>query len=234
MQGADFNRYIRSAWRFVSEDIALSRTVSSIVSLKVNPGFNVVALDDASSYREIYLAAVSRSYYNIMLRDYSIFQFSWAGEDAWRLAYLPNPWISGVQGAEERIREWEGLESLGELSDEDVGSLISELPYFGSIPPIRFEFAPRQYREMMHPAAHLHVGRHTENRWAISRTLNPLTFTMLMAKLYYSADWEIKSRYHNDGVDDCVDDRLIRELHASQIVHDFSATERRSLHLSSQ
>ena len=235
MQGADFDRLIRATWKFVYDELEIGRTVSSVNSLKVNPRFNIVALEDTSNYRDIYLAAVSLSYYNVMLLDYSIFQFSWTNDHTWRLAYLPNPWVAGVHGVEERIREWENLEALGELSDEDVANLISELPYFGSIPPIRFEYAVNQYREMIHPAAHFHLGRHTENRWPVARTLNPLTFAMLVSKLYYPAAWDAKSCFHHEAVGEhCVEARLIRELQASQVVHDFSPVERQSLHFVSQ
>jgi hypothetical protein len=234
MQSADFDRTIRSAWNFLYEEISIGRTVSSIRSLKVNPAFNKVALADASRYQDIYLSAVSLSYYNMMLDDYSILQFSWANEQSWRLAYLPNPWIAGVHGIDEQLQEWEALEALGQLDDEEVASLISELPYFGSVPPIRFEYAAQQYRELSHPAAHLHVGRHTKNRWPLARLLNPLTFSMAITKLYYPDEWASKSAFCNPATPNCVDQQLIRALQNSRLVHDFTVNERRSLHLASQ
>jgi len=235
MQSDDFGRKIRQTWKFLYEELGIARALSTLVSLKVSEDFNKVALAPESSYRDIYLAAVRLSHYNIILEDYSVFQFSWTNNESWRLAYLPNPWIAGVEQAAKLISEWELLESLGAIDDEEVSGLISELPYLGSVPAIRFEYAVRQYRELAHPAAHLHIGRHTENRWPVARVLNPLTFSMAIAKMYYSERWMALSNFYGRGsVQNCIDLRLIAELRNSRLVHDFSRNERRSLHFGSQ
>jgi hypothetical protein len=116
MDAADFARDIRRSEKFFRERIDIIRTVSALSSLNVNPDFNTVALDETRSYEDIYTAAVSLSYFNFMLTDFSIFQFSWSNDDAWRLAYLPNPWIAGVREAGEAVSSWELLQEQGELS----------------------------------------------------------------------------------------------------------------------
>ena len=230
MDGDEFRQRLRAAVEFIT-DLGLMRTVSALTSLNVDSGFNEVALDPTRSYGDIYLCAVSRSYYNVMLDDYSLYQFSWENAQSWRLAYLPNPWIAGIVEAAERVREWESLESLGAYDQEEVASLISELPYFGSIPPIRFEYSKTQYKELSHPCAHIHVGRHADNRWALSKELNPLTFAMMITKQYYPERWGPNSSYFIDGeAPECLDAKLIVELERSRVVHDFTDTERRSLH----
>ena len=93
------------------------------------------------------------SHYNILLKDFAYFQFTWESKSAWRLAYFPNPWITGVVNAEEKLVEWEGLTELGLLANDDVDEFVAELPYLGSVPPVRFEFSLIQYREVSHPAA---------------------------------------------------------------------------------
>lgn len=209
MDADEFRQKLRAAWDFLYEEIGIARSASSLSSLKIDDEFNRVALDPDSSYKEIYLAAISRSYYNIVLTDYSIYQFSWTNTDTWRLAFLPNPWIAGVPGAMELVQTWENLESLGAYDQEEVAALISELPYFGSIPPIRFEYAVEQYREIAHPCAHLHIGRDTENRWAVSKHLNPLTFTMIITKMYYVDRWAPHSAYYGGDEIQCLDARLV-------------------------
>ena len=42
---------------------------------------------------------------------------------------------------------------------------------------------------LQHPAAHFHIGMHTENRWAVAREITPRAFALLLSKLYYSEDW---------------------------------------------
>lgn len=215
------------------QETGLSRSVSSLQSLQVNARFNSVALDPESSYREIYLTAVSQSYYNLILLDYSILQFSWDSKDALRLAYLPNPWISGAPEVTRSVAKWEAFEEQGILSSNEVDQLIGELPYLGSIPPIRFEFSLSQYKEHIHPVAHLHIGRHTDNRWPLARVLSPLTFTMMIVKFYYGDQWCPRSSFAGASQDDCIDKRLIAELKLSPLVYHFSESERASLHFSS-
>ncbi|MEG3167295.1 DUF2290 domain-containing protein [Sphingomonas sp. LB3N6] len=234
MRGEDFRRRIVQAVDLVHHNLKLTRTVSSTLSLPVNRDFNEVALNMESTYSQIYRAAVSLSQYNVMLNDYAVFQFSWDSETSWRLAYLPNPWLSGVDVAQKTVSDWETLESLGELDNEEVTSLLDELPYYGSIPPLRFEYSVAQYREISHPAAHLHIGRHTDNRWALSRPLDPLTFIMIVLRLYYPAEWNPLSSFHGGREEECLDRRLATELGRIHLVHEFSEIERRSLHFASQ
>lgn len=233
MVADEFKQRIRAAFRLLNDRMGLLRSVSSIDSLRVDTEFNAVALAPERSYREIYLAAVSRSYYNFILTDYSLFQYSWLGATNWRLAFFPNPWIAGVPGAAERVADWEALEGLGQYDDEEVSQLISELPYYGSVPPLRFEHAVSQYRELSHPAAHLHIGRHTENRWPSSKVLNPLSFTQLILKMYYVQEWASCSAYYG-GQDPCLDLEFVQELQRSQRVHEFTETESRSFHLNAR
>lgn len=233
MERDEFRRRIVLAWRFVNEDLAVDRTVSSLHPLSVNPEFNAVALDPVATYRDIYLKASSLSYYNFMLQDHAIFQFSWRNSDNWRLAYLPNPWLSGVISAGERLSEWEALQEMGDLDSEDVVRLVDELPFEAAIPSIRFEYSISQYKEMSHPVAHLHIGRHTENRWALARSLDPLTFTMLIVKQYYNNIWQDKSSFCGGRAEECVEFRLIGELRKASLIHKFTQNERSSLHFTS-
>jgi len=233
MDAGEFRRQITAAYRILNERLGLVRTVSSLHSLKVDSAFNEVALIPESTYQQIYLTALSRSYYNLLLSDYSLLQFSWSAEDAWRLAYLPNPWLAGVPEAEERVREWEALEGLGRYDDTEIGLLLSELPYYGSIPPLRFEYAVSQYKELAHPAAHLHIGRHTDNRWPVAKALGPISFALIIVKMYYGEPWAKHSLYY-EGAAPCIDAELISALEGSRRIHAFSDTEARSLHLNAR
>ncbi len=230
MERSEFNRSIRSTWSLLNEDIAIGRTVSSLHSLAPSADFNEIALDGTAPYQDIYIRAVSISYYNLMLFDFSVFQFSWSSALSWRLAYLPNPWITGVSGASNLISEWEALEALGDMDQEAVAGLISELPFQLSVPPIRFEYAVEQYRELSHPAAHFHIGRHTENRWPVSKALSPVTFALMIAKMYYNDYWSPCSSFQTGNEEGCLDNHFIQKLSDNRRVHDFSLAERRSLH----
>lgn len=199
-------------------------------SLPVDLPFRKVALETESSYAEIYKIGLSRSAYNFVLTDYSYFQFSWDSLDSWRLAYFPNPWITGSPGAQEMVGRWEALEEVGGISFEEATSLIDELPYKGAVPPIRFEYARTAYREIAHPAAHFHMGRNEDNRWPCAVLLGPVAFSMLIARLYYPVQWRLRSSYHGAPTEDCLERRFGTEVGASAPVSDFSSAERLALH----
>lgn len=232
MDEADFRRQVSLAWKFFSSDLQLGRLLRWDLSLPINQEFRSVALSKESSYAEIYKKGLTLSHYNFILRDYSYFQLSWENSSSWRMAYMPNPWISGVSSALREISQWEALEEIGEIDSEEVSDLIEELPYVGSIPAIRFEYSEAQYREISHPVAHFHLGRDTENRWPCSIRLGPLSFCMLIAKLYYSTEWKAKSSYEEgqSHLEGCIETSFSRALEKNQAVHLFSISEKGTLH----
>ncbi len=230
MDAAEFARQIAGSWAALDGLFQLGRTIISRTSLAIDTEYRDVALDPSSSYQEIYRAGLSRSFYNIILKDYSYFQFSRSGNEDWRLSYSPNPWLTGVPSAERMLQELERRQEAGELSDEQVGEFLAEFPYSGAVPPIRFEFSADQYREFSHPAAHFHIGRHTENRWPSSLAVGPLCFSMIVIKLYYPDVWCQKSSYSRGRPEGCVERQLLAILERTAQVHQFSVMERGSFH----
>jgi hypothetical protein len=199
-------------------------------SVLVDEIFREVALNQESSYEEVFKVGLSRSCYNILLEDYAYFQFGWFDNESWRLGYYPNPWLSGVPAAEDRLRHWETLEEVGALTYEDASELIADMPYAGAVPPIRFECAPASYHELVHPAAHFHIGHCGDNRWPSAVTFGPKAFALIIAKLYYPAAWSRCSRLYGSSVEECIDDTLLLVMANARAVHLFSERERRSFH----
>jgi hypothetical protein len=231
MDAPEFIGLIRHAWTLFNADLNLGRAMICPVSLLVDDEFRRVALRPESSYGEIYRSGLSRSAYNFILQDYAYFQFGWEGEHAWRMAYFPNPWITGVADAQQALKHWEAMEEIGQLSHEEASDLIGELPYMGSVPSIRFEYSRSQYREIAHPAAHFHIGRNTDNRWPCAVLLGPLAFCMMIARLYYADHWRPRSSFEDAHAGDCLDLRFSEVIERSQVVHEFTSAERLTLHL---
>ena len=234
MEESDFARKIRAAWVFLKDRADMVRIVGSLASLGVDEEFRRLALTSEVSYRSVYILGLARSHYNILLKDFAYFQFTWESKSAWRLAYFPNPWITGVVNAEEKLVEWEGLTELGLLANDDVDEFVAELPYLGSVPPVRFEFSLIQYREVSHPAAHMHIGHHADNRWPFARLLDPLTFAMMLTKFYYPTVWNAQSQYANGTVHNCIEVDFMECLVSPGRVHNFSENERRTLYFTSR
>jgi hypothetical protein len=163
-------------------DIGLS--FSNPVSLLVDEEFRDAVLEQ--DYETIYTLGLSKSIYNVVLGDYSFFQFSSAGEDGVRYAFYPNPFRHSDEFTN-LMAEVEG----GIISLEELANLLSERATCTGVPPVRYEYAPGQYREIEHPSAHFHIGHHVENRWPVARRLTPFAFTMWIVRMYYSPRWDL-------------------------------------------
>jgi hypothetical protein len=227
-----FLKEINAAWDILDSSFSLGRAFICNASLGVDEEFRRAALDEESSYDHIYRLGLSRSHYNLILHDYSYFQYSWISECDFRLAYYPNPRITGLVGAEQKLEELQLLEETGQLSVEEVGDFLSDMPYLAAVPPIRFEYQTESYKEFCHPAAHFHIGRCGRNRWPSSVVVGPKSFTLLIAKLYYSESWQNKSSYANAAAEGCVEKLLVKTLENTKPTTNFSLLERRSLHFS--
>jgi hypothetical protein len=230
MDEREFVHEISASWNFLKEHLRLGRFFIGPGPLQIDELFQQTALDEESTYQDIFLAGLHRSNYNILLEDYAYFQFGRTDANAWRLGYFPNPWLSGVPAAEEKLRQFETLEEIGALSYEEASDLIADMPYAGAVPPIRFEFAPSEYQEFAHPAAHFHIGRHSNNRWPSAISLGPKAFVLIIAKMYYPDAWARCSTFHGARVSDCIELILLSVIANARAVHDFSQMEQRSFH----
>lgn len=142
----------------------------------------------ATSYQELYNEGVKFQDFNIMLTDNSFFQFTEkkADEDV-RLAYYPNPY-KFVEYLQERKEALSMLDS-NELSLPEYEQLMTECNTKGDVPLIRYDLSVDQHCKKYHPAAHFHIGFHTENRWAVNRVLTPYAFFLKILIHYYPSLW---------------------------------------------
>jgi hypothetical protein len=230
MDEREFTREINSAWTLLKDTLSIGRTIISGRSLEVDAAFRDASLDQDSSYEQIFRTGLQRSNYNILLSDYAYFQFRRTDDHSWRLGYYPNPWLSGASQAERDLEHWEMLEDAGGLTYEETSELIAAMPLRGTIPPIRFEYALAQYKELVHPAAHFHIGLHSENRWPSAISIGPKAFVMTVAKLYYIQAWEKCSIPHGAAIANCIEEQLLAVLGNVRFVHSFSDRENRSFH----
>ena len=183
----DFIASIRRFWDFLSL-IGLEETFSNPTSLKASDEFLAVIFDSSASYEAVYLTALRNSDYNLMLRDHSFFQFTHS-LSGWRLAYYPNPFFGASDAALSEVSELRDYVKEGAISIEEFLHRLSELRSAIQAPLLRYEWAPNDYINLQHPASHMHVGFHSDNRWAFTRVLSPEAFGMFVIKLYYRSSW---------------------------------------------
>ncbi|MNP42916.1 hypothetical protein D3C76_1367090 [compost metagenome] len=84
---------ISKVWQ-IAEELGISEIFSNPSPLPVNVEFRDLILSNSSTYIEVYNKALALSHYNILLADYSFFQFSIDGDDNVRYAFYPNPYAS--------------------------------------------------------------------------------------------------------------------------------------------
>lgn len=234
MSREGFNASVRATARLL-EDSGLREATVCEVSLPASSKFNGLCLT-SKNYPAIYDLGLSLSHYNVLLKDFSYFQFSYVDPDEYALAYYPNPRLSGSQEAVDQYKELERERDEGSLTDEEFSELASEIPARTYIPRVRFEYSASQYRNVRHPAAHFHVGMSGEDRWPSSRKLSPSTFTLLMVRLYMPDAWWTRSRFSR-SVDEqalyletCIDKKLVDALQTDGSSGMFSNDEQMTFH----
>lgn len=181
-----FSNSIKNAWRLV-DHLRVGGSFVNPSSLSPSSEFKNKSRDDSVSYPEAFRSALRNIDYNFQLFEYSIFQFSQFSDESLRFAFYPNPFISG--GIADEISDLEEYLEEGVIDYEEYSSLISDNSRLSYPPIIRYEFSPRQYQELVHPCAHLHIGHHNESRWPVRRKLNPEAFSAMVLKLFFSEQW---------------------------------------------
>lgn len=194
MTRQEFAKSLRKAIQFLVEiDVVFDPHLWS--SLVPSTDFRQVAMSRSSPYEEVFLTGLRNRDYNVLLTDFSFVQFYCEGEDsdvALRFAYYPNPYeIPTYEEFERDYGQWsvEGFEMYLQLASDN--------PVLHRVPCIRYDMSKRDYRHLRHPASHLHLGLHEDNRWPLSKLLSPEAFSYLIAKLFYSDKWHAA-----DDIDD--------------------------------
>ena len=216
MTRAEFAKSLRSL-SAVLDDLGILQQVYNTSPLKPSNEFRSYALSAMPRYPELFKIGLRNRDYNVLLNDYSYFQFAHSGEGASlsvRSAFYLNPFIP---------IDWAEFENLvAVLGYEDVFQLLDEQGENPRAIVVRYDVAIGDYVKLRHPASHFHFGLHEESRWAVDKVLTPLTFGLLIIKLFYLDSWS------ND-----LDERLARaksECAKLEAVH-FSDAEKKQPHL---
>ncbi|MCU9531792.1 DUF2290 domain-containing protein [Pseudomonas mosselii] len=225
---------IRKVWQ-IAEELGISEIFSNPAPLPVNAEFRDLILSGSSTYIDVYNKALALSHYNMLLTDYSFFQFSSDGEENVRYAFYPNPYASSSDEYNNWFRSRQEMVEAELLTHEEFLSLLSSKTGIGSIPLLRYENAPNQRTKFHHPSSHFHIGFHSDNRWPVRRILTPTAFALLVFKLYYGEKWRtIGEDDEPDTIKNKFERNLILEKSRCHLVADdlFEADEERVFHLS--
>ncbi|MFX4219133.1 DUF2290 domain-containing protein [Aliarcobacter butzleri] len=179
-------------------EINLLKSFIKPVFLEPNKDFNEVCLNKESTYEEIYLSGLQKQYYNIILEDYSYFQFNFNEIENReeriftpyaRYAFYPNPFKNYYDD----LSEYYNLFNIGEINFEEYSQVYSEAKPFLKKVFVRYDFSCKQYKKIYHPTAHFHFGIEENTRIASDKFFSPLAFCMFIINMYYVEYMERKS-----------------------------------------
>lgn len=234
----DFCRSLRGAEQSLRK-LSLTEEVRLLASLTPSEEFRRTALDPDSTYAEVYRRGMANYDYNILLTDLSFFQFhceEYGPRPGLRYAFYPNP------HPVIRFSEYVAQPQLAlrpndhPATYEDYLQYLSESPEDVRVPVVRFDLAIHDYAPLQHPAAHLHIGLHEDNRWPCARIWTPHAFVLTIVKLYYDQHWwsSIENQPDRDGGASPLDATLSAERRASPPLGTnlFSVLEQEQFHWS--
>lgn len=143
------------------------------------------------TYFDIYRCAMENDDYDFLLEDGSFFQFSYDMEERnenIRMAYYPS--ICNLE-----YREFL-MEQFG-IDESECGAdyielyqqyVIEQEPE--NVTPMRYDFNVKLYKEIIHSAAHFHIGYEENIRIPVEKRLKPLLFTKMAIEFFYYEKWK--------------------------------------------
>lgn len=232
MNKEDLIPQIRKCWSY-AKALKIDEVFSGPVALEASENFKSVSTDPEASYEEVYLVGMKESQYNIMLRDFSFFQFGVGGQDGVRFAYYPNPFLGQASDTLSELGELREYVSEGIIEIEEFLHRVSEIKHNRQPPMMRYEYSLSQYLENTHPCSHIHLGFHTENRLPVKRYLTANGFCLLIFRLFYLDNW-ISADFIKVGEQNVEMNSILESARADCRVlhaHEFSDMEERRFHL---
>jgi len=230
----EFMTGLRAAHGFL-QDFELVLSPRWYSSFEPSEEFQRLANIPDVSYSDLFRAGLRKKDYNILLLDYSFFQFYYSDAPAdlsLRYAYYPNPFRAPLPA--EFIRDFD-LDPWDAATTELYLQWLDEQDDLSAITPIRYEVSLCQYREYEHPASHIHFGIGVGGRWPVAKILTPDTFAILISKLYHGRIWqELCANATREGNEPAPLEQRLADACSTCAVLDeqyFSTRERHQLHL---
>lgn len=149
-------------------------------------------IHNSIDYVTTYQKAVQEYYYDILLFDESILQYSHNldvdNNPVIRYAYYEFPFVFPSYD-QYLIENGLSYDEAGELFRKEYEQEFSESILKEYLVPIRYDYSENQYTCGVHPASHLHIGYLNSIRIPISIILTPYMFTLFILKQCYYNEW---------------------------------------------
>jgi hypothetical protein len=159
------------------------------------PNYGRLATSNLRSmmYSESWSHCYENQFYDFILKDWSILQYRiWTehGHDNLSYCYLESPF--DVQSYEDfcQMAYSNSADSAGDTLRDSYEEALLQSPFKNTVTPARYDYSPQDYREGLHPAAHLHVGHATHIRLGVKYLMKPLSFALFICRQFYPHQWE--------------------------------------------
>ncbi|MCW1940889.1 DUF2290 domain-containing protein [Bacillus anthracis] len=173
------------------------RPDSLITPSKFSEDFIMVSQDE--DYDKIHKTALENADYDILISDYSFFQFSLDAAGVIRYAYYQSARKVPTYDEFLKANDLSKDESYAEgerLFSAEYDQLVSEAKLNNSVTPVRYDYNEEQYDGILHPISHLHVGHENEIRIPLNMVLTPQAFIAFILRHIYYEKW--KTAVQND------------------------------------
>lgn len=132
-----------------------------------------LSISQKGDYKEIYDCAMKNKDYDFRLKDNSIMQFTIEKDNKnniikMRYAFYKSPYLIFKKDEQE-------------YTDMFLNNYVS----------IRYDYDVKEYKEVIHPISHLHIGNDNNLRIPIDKILEPLEFGIFIVRNIYKNEWEI-------------------------------------------
>ena len=150
-------------------------------------------MDHNGDYRKLYQVAITNKDYDILLEDYSFFQFSCESnsnnEVKYRYAYYEVP--SEFPTYEEFLNENSfSYMDCGEGFRQDYEQVIDEAKLKNAVTPVRYDYDESLHEPPVHSTSHLHLGFQNEIRIPSKYLLTPHAFVAFIVRHIYWRRWK--------------------------------------------
>lgn len=225
--------HIQKTWMY-AKALRVDELFSGPTALEASDSFKALAISPVISYEELYLTGLRDCQYNILLRDYSFFQFgTGSGGDGVRFAYYPNPFLGATPDALSELKEMQEYVAEGIIDMDEFLHRVSDIRHPQHPPLVRYEFSKTHYVEATHPCSHMHLGFHEENRWPVRRYLTAHAFALLIFRLFYLNFWMTADTIKSGDKELTLDEVLMAARTECRMLYgeEFSSAEVQRFHL---
>ncbi|MGE5437708.1 MAG: DUF2290 domain-containing protein [Syntrophothermus sp.] len=156
----------------------------------IRKDINDIQTNYYGEYNTVYESLIKKYNYDFLLYDESFFQYDFNESNGYiRYAFFQFPYDFPTYD-NYLLQNGFDINEIGEALRTEYEQEISEANLMNNVYPIRYEYSIKDYKTLLHPASHLHIGYHNDIRISSAHIITPLVFTLFVIKNCYYDLWE--------------------------------------------